>query len=32
MVIQQLMQNYKKKEEEFVSFQKKHNIQIVARQ
>ncbi|RUS17579.1 Prefoldin beta-like protein [Endogone sp. FLAS-F59071] len=32
MVIQQLMQNYKKKEEEFVAFQKKHNIQIVARQ
>ncbi|RUP43500.1 Prefoldin [Jimgerdemannia flammicorona] len=31
-VIQQFLQSYKRKEDEFVAFQKKYNIQIVARQ
>ncbi|KAL1919026.1 uncharacterized protein VTP21DRAFT_2407 [Calcarisporiella thermophila] len=30
-VMNQLLQTYKKKEEEFVAFQKKHNIQMVTR-
>ncbi|CAO3635816.1 unnamed protein product [Cunninghamella blakesleeana] len=30
-VIQSLLQSYKRKEEEFVEFQKKHNIQVVSR-
>ncbi|KAL0075638.1 Prefoldin beta-like protein [Phycomyces blakesleeanus] len=31
-VIQSLLQSYKRKEQEFVEFQKKHSIQVVARQ
>ncbi|KAI9307643.1 Prefoldin beta-like protein [Cunninghamella echinulata] len=30
-VIQSLLKSYKRKEEEFVDFQKKHNIQVVSR-
>ncbi|KAG0165447.1 hypothetical protein DFQ28_008996 [Apophysomyces sp. BC1034] len=31
-VIQSLLQSYKQKEQNFVEFQKKHNIQVAARQ
>ncbi|ORX59009.1 Prefoldin beta-like protein [Hesseltinella vesiculosa] len=31
-VIQSLLQSYKRKEQEFMEFQKKHNIQVVSRQ
>ncbi|KAG2185903.1 hypothetical protein INT43_002341 [Umbelopsis isabellina] len=31
-VISSLLQTYKKKEEDFIAFQKKHNIQVVSKQ
>ncbi|KAG2179597.1 hypothetical protein INT44_006445 [Umbelopsis vinacea] len=31
-VISSLLQTYKRKEEDFIAFQKKHNIQVVSRQ